>query len=121
MDGEIAKTNCAFHAFSEFNVQRSVCGQRIERTAHRCRRSVASSGNAMQREINTKLNRTAQVERYDVLRIDIFCQRGSRGRATRFNACDASSQRLQLGCDYVCVHASRLSRNVRSMSGAKSA
>jgi len=75
----------------------------------------------MKCEVYAQLHGATQVQRDDVLRINVLGELIRRCRAACLYFRDTAPQRFKLRVDYACIHASRLSRSVRPMSGAKSA
>jgi hypothetical protein len=66
-------------------------------------------------QIYTKLNRTRQLQRDDILRVQVLGKCLGGGGTTLCNPLQATAQGIKLAFDQYPIHARRLSASIRSM------
>ena len=100
MHSQIAKSNRAFQSMGKRGINHILFGEYIKNRPHRCGHRAVISRNSMQGKIDTQLHGTAQIQRQNVLRIDIPHRQFDSGRAPRLYALYASPERFDFGGDY---------------------
>lgn len=104
VNGQVPEAHGAAQTPREVRRKHARVSQRVEGGAHGLWHRQVEQGNDVRAHVDVQLDGASQVERDDVLRVEVRGERVGGGRAPSLDPRDGATKGLQLGGDHVPVH-----------------